>query len=125
MTSKRERTFRRLPPPRSSTISWQRRDLQRAIASMHNERIAEDVFGDPSNVTIDGRGRLVIVDDTPVSDVTDQDADGFEEVIVVGGADTGRIIEGNAQPLDDSVRATVGDWGLLPGWRLKSGLFVP
>jgi DNA phosphorothioation-dependent restriction protein DptH len=63
-------------------------------------------------VTIDGRGRLVIVDDIPNSDARDCDGDGFEETIAIGMEDTGRIVAGDAQAFYASVRAKVADWGL-------------
>lgn len=82
--------------------------------SAYHERIADAVFTDPGAVTIDPYGRLLLVDDTPVSDAIDKDRDGFEEVIVVGGQDAGRVIAGDAQAFYDSVKAKVGDWGLFP-----------
>ena len=63
-------------------------------------------------VTIDGRGRLIIVDDNVISDAVDRDGDGFEETIIVGAADAGRIVAGDAQALYESVRGKVGDWEL-------------
>jgi hypothetical protein len=84
--------------------------------SAYHERIAQAILSEPGSLTVDARGRLVIVDDTPVSDALDWDKDGFEEVIVVGSADAGRIVRGDAQAFYDSVRAKVGDWDLFPAW---------
>lgn len=82
-----------------------------------HEQIAAAILSDPGAVSIDQRGRLVVVDDTPVSDAFDRDKDGFDEVIVVGGKDAGRVVAGDiggAQAFYDSVKAKVGDWGLFP-----------
>ncbi|WP_420737765.1 ATP-binding protein [Bradyrhizobium japonicum] len=82
--------------------------------SAFHEQIASAILTDPDAVSIDLRGRLVIVDDSPVSDALDRDKDGFDEVIVVSGQDAGRVVAGDAQPFYDSVKAKVGAWGLFP-----------
>lgn len=82
--------------------------------SMFHERIAAAVLGEDCPVTIDARGRLVIVDDSPRSSARDRDGDGFDETITIGMQDAGCIVGGDAASFYDSVRAKVGDWGLLP-----------
>lgn len=77
-----------------------------------HERIASSILTDSSCVTVDMRGRLIVVDDSPMSDAVDRDGDGFEETIVIGIGDAGRIVGRDAQSLYDSVRAKVGDWEL-------------
>ncbi|MFA6153110.1 helicase HerA domain-containing protein [Mesorhizobium sp.] len=77
-----------------------------------HERIASSILTDSSCVTVDMRGRLIVVDDSPMSDAVDRDGDGFEETIVIGIGDAGRIVGLDAQSLYDSVRAKVGDWEL-------------
>ena len=84
--------------------------------AVFHERIAGALLGDPAAVTVDNRGRLVIVDDTTVSDALDRDRDGFPEIIVVGVADAGRIVASDAQSFYNSVRAKVGDWELGASW---------
>jgi len=79
-----------------------------------HEQIVSAILADDSCVTIDERGRLILVDDSPMSDALDRDGDGFEETIVVGAADAGRIVAGDAQALHDSIKAKVGDWELSP-----------
>ncbi len=94
----------------------QHEDLAGSAAdwSALHERIAASILADDSCVTIDQRGRLVVVDDSPMSDALDRDGDGFEETIVIGAADAGRLVGGDAQVLHDSIKAKVGDWQLSP-----------
>lgn len=87
--------------------------------SQLHERIASSILADDRCVSIDPRGRLVVVDDSAMSDAMDRDGDGFEETIVIGTGDAGRIVGGDAQAFHDSVRAKVGDWG-LSAWDLIS-----
>lgn len=105
----------------------QHRDLSGAGGdwSAYHEQIAQAVMTDPSAVTIDPRGRLIVVDDSPVSDALDKDRDGFEEVIVVGGRDAGRVVAGDAQAFYDGVKAKVADWGLFPGDCAEVAASVP
>ncbi len=77
-----------------------------------HERIAGAILGVNGDVTIDRRGRLIVVDDSPISDATDRDGDGFEETMVIGTRDAGRIVAGDAQGFYDSVRAKVDDWSM-------------
>ncbi|PCK78489.1 hypothetical protein [Rhizobium sophoriradicis] len=77
-----------------------------------HERIAGAILGVDGDITIDPRGRLIIVDDTVISDAVDRDGDGFEETMVIGTRDAGRIVAGDAQGFYDSVRAKVGGWSL-------------
>ena len=77
-----------------------------------HERIAGAVLGINGDVTIDRRGRLIVVDDSPVSDAMDRDGDGFQETMVIGARDAGRIVAGDAQGFYDSVRAKVTDWSM-------------
>lgn len=96
----------------------QHQDLTRASgdwAAFH-EQIATAILGDPRAVTVDSRGRLVIVDDSPISDAHDRDEDGFAEVVVVGAADAGQVVAGAAQSFYNSVRAKIGDWELGARW---------
>ena len=92
----------------------QHHDLAGALgdwAGFH-ERISSAILGEDDCVTVDSRGRLIIVDDTPRSEARDCDGDGFEETIVIGLEDAGRIIAKDAQVFYESVRAKVGNWGM-------------
>lgn len=94
----------------------QHRDIPDASAwSACHQRMAEAVLADPSAITVDPRGRLVVVDDSVVSDAVDRDRDGFEETIVIGARDAARVVAGEAQPFYEGVKAKVAGWGLAPG----------
>jgi DNA phosphorothioation-dependent restriction protein DptH len=82
-------------------------------ASYH-ERIAAAILGPVPEITIDGHGRLVVVDGSATSDAHDHDGDGFNESITLSPRDAGRIVGGDAQGLYEVVRAKVDDWRLLP-----------
>ncbi|MBV5634660.1 ATP-binding protein [Pseudomonas aeruginosa] len=83
-------------------------------ASYH-ERIAAAILSPAPSISIDARGRLIVVDASTQSGPHDRDGDKYAETIVISSQDAGRIIAGNdAQSFYDSARAKVGDWGLLP-----------
>ena len=93
--------------------------------SRFHERIAKSILAEDCDVTVDGRGRLVVVDESPRSRSRDHDADGFEETIVIGLDDAGRMVSGDPATYYDSVRAKVGNWGLLPNAEAPRGVVVP
>lgn len=95
----------------------QHQDLAGSASDWANfhEQIAAAILSQDGCVTIDARGRLVVVDDRPISDALDHDGDGFEETIAIGVVDAGRIVAGDAQGFYDSVIAKVGEWGLGAG----------
>ncbi len=81
--------------------------------SLFHQRIASSVLAGEADIQVDGRGRLVIVDNSPRSSARDHDGDGFDETITIGLDDAGRIVGGDPASFYDSVRAKVGDWALL------------
>lgn len=81
----------------------------------YHERIAAAILSPTPPISIDEKGRLIVVDASPQSSPHDRDGDKYTETIVISSRDAGRIIAGNdAQSFYDSVRAKVNDWGLLP-----------
>ncbi|HWU80391.1 MAG TPA: hypothetical protein VN158_10045, partial [Caulobacter sp.] len=80
-------------------------------ADLH-QRIAEAILGQDGAVSVDARGRLVVVDVTADSEVVDHDGDGFPETIVVGRNDAGLVVQGTAQPFYDFLRGKLGGWDL-------------
>ncbi|MEA1071749.1 hypothetical protein [Sphingomonas sp. LY160] len=82
--------------------------------SMLHERIAAAILDPSPCVSIDQRGRLIIIDDSPQSKIRDRDNDGFEETITIGSADAGLIVAGDPSAFYESVRARVHEWGLFP-----------
>ena len=83
--------------------------------SNFHERIASAVLSEACDVTIDARGRLIIVDDSARSSARDRDADGFDETITIGMEDASCVVGGDPSSFYDSVRAKVATWELLPG----------
>ena len=79
-----------------------------------HERIAGAILGPSCPVTIDQRGRLVVIDERPRSTSYDVNGDGFHETIVLGTEDAGLMVAGDPSPFYDSVRAKVGQWSLMP-----------
>jgi hypothetical protein len=79
-----------------------------------HERIAAAILGPEPCVSVDQRGRLVIVDDSPRSGVRDRDGDGFDETVTIGSADAGLVVAGDPATFYASVRERVGQWGFLP-----------
>lgn len=86
-------------------------------ANYHERITAAILCSDPSSISIDDSGRLVVVDSSPYSADRDHDGDGFAETIIISNVDAGRIVAGDAQVYYDSVRSKVGDWRLLPRQR--------
>lgn len=80
----------------------------------YHERIAAAIFKNDTPISIDNNGRLVVIDNSAQSDARDHDGDGFDESVFISQADAGRIVAGDAQTLYDSIRAKIGNWGLLP-----------
>lgn len=80
----------------------------------YHERIAAAILGPTPSITIDGTGRLLVVDGTPMSDARDHDGDGFNESISISPKDAGKIVGGDPQGFYEAVRAKVGDWRLMP-----------
>ncbi|HEY8572750.1 hypothetical protein [Phenylobacterium sp.] len=83
-------------------------------ATFH-ERIAASILGGECEVTVDRRGRLIVIDDAPMSRVRDHDSDKFDETINIGLKDAAVIVGGDPREFYDGVRAKVGDWGFFPG----------
>lgn len=82
-------------------------------SSIH-ERVAAAILDPAPCVTVDQRGRLIIVDDSPRSGARDRDGDGFDETVTIGASDAGLVVAGDPLAFYDSVRAKIGDWGVYP-----------
>lgn len=88
--------------------------VDQELWSMFHERIAAAILAEDCPVTVDQRGRLVVIDDNPRSSARDRDGDGFDETITIGLEDGGSMVAGSPAAFYDSVRAKVGEWDLLP-----------
>lgn len=83
--------------------------------SEFHERVARAILDGRDCVEVDTRGRLIIVDDNPSSKPQDFDNDGFEETIVIGREDAGKVVADDPATFYSMVRARLGDWELMPG----------
>ncbi len=93
--------------------------------SVYHEQIAAAILGPNLPITIDRRGRLVVIDGSVKSDSYDRDGDGFDETIVIGAADAGRIVAGAPENFYGAVRAKVNDWSLLPSQAMVAADSLP
>ncbi|MCF1464050.1 ATP-binding protein [Agrobacterium vitis] len=79
-----------------------------------HESIAKAILDGAGTVEIDRRGRLIVVDDSHVSAPRDNDKDGFDETIVIGREDAGKIVAGDPAMFYEMVRSRLGNWDFLP-----------
>ncbi|EOH6077526.1 ATP-binding protein [Burkholderia cenocepacia] len=83
--------------------------------AIYHEHIAAAILAGPCpEITVDGKGRLIVVDGTSTSDAMDYDGDGFSESISISSSDAGRMVAGDAQAFYEAVRAKIGNWQLFP-----------
>lgn len=82
--------------------------------SEQHQRVARAILDGEDCVEIDTRGRLIVVDESPSSAPRDHDRDGFDETIVIGREDAGKIVAGDPSSLYAMVNARLGDWQLMP-----------
>lgn len=82
--------------------------------SEFHERIARAILNGTDCVEVDTRGRLIILDDNPSSKPQDFDGDGFEETIIIGREDAGKVVADDPAIFYEMVRARLGDWQLMP-----------
>ncbi|NHZ32984.1 ATP-binding protein [Massilia rubra] len=86
---------------------------QAARWASYHERIVATILSPGTAISIDPKGRLIVVDGSE-SEARDHDGDGFDESIFISPKDAWRIVAGDAQNFYDKVRAKVGTWSLLP-----------
>lgn len=82
-------------------------------AELH-ARVTEAILSSEMELSVDERGRLIVIDGTQLSAPRDIDGDGFLETIELSQADAAEIVRGDGQPIYDAVRLKVGDWDMLP-----------
>jgi DNA phosphorothioation-dependent restriction protein DptH len=80
----------------------------------YHELIAHEILKPKPNITIDKSGRLIVIDNTAVSDARDNDEDGFLETIVISMPDAGKIVSGDPLGFYESVKRKVADWQIFP-----------
>lgn len=77
-------------------------------------RCVEAIFADAMELVFDPKGRLIIVDGSSMSALRDNDADGFDETIVLCATDAASVIKDSNSQVCTEIRGRVGSWGLLP-----------
>jgi DNA phosphorothioation-dependent restriction protein DptH len=82
-------------------------------AELH-ARVTEAILSSEMGLSVDERGRLIVIDGTQLSAPRDIDGDGFSETIELSQADAAAIVRGDGQLIYDAVRLKVGDWGMFP-----------
>lgn len=79
-----------------------------------HEQIANEILCPKPKISIDTRGRLIVIDTSAASDAKDNDGDGFAESIIITMKDAGRIVSGDAKFFYDSVIKKIDKWDFLP-----------
>lgn len=82
--------------------------------SEFHEQIASAILSGADCIIADPKGRLIIIDDNPSSKPQDNDKDGFEETMVIGREDAGKVVASDPAPLYDMIRARLDNWQLMP-----------
>lgn len=82
-------------------------------ASLH-QRLIGALLGDTLQLEIDSRGRLVVLDGSPVSEPRDVDGDGFAESMVINRKDASAIVQGSGAIIYEGVRKRLGSWDFMP-----------
>lgn len=80
-----------------------------------HEQVAASILSAEASITVDERGRLIVIDESPRSAPRDRDGDGFDETITITTEDATTIVSGDPAAFYASVRERVGNWQLLPG----------
>jgi hypothetical protein len=70
--------------------------------------------GGELGISIDTRGRLLLIDSSPNSGPLDLDGDGFLESVGLSHADATTLLRQGDNPLLGGIRQTLGHWDLLP-----------
>jgi hypothetical protein len=81
----------------------------------HNySRVIEAILSNEWILDIDNQGRLLVVDGSSNSGPRDIDNDGLEDTIVLSHADAAEIIVGDPTKTYLAIKASLGNWRLLP-----------
>ncbi|MFY9327497.1 MAG: hypothetical protein WAO76_05680 [Georgfuchsia sp.] len=82
--------------------------------SGHHARVMEAILSDEMDLEIDKHGRLIVIDGTAQSGPRDSDGDNFQETIVLSHVDAASIVKGECEPIYDAIKASLGDWQMVP-----------
>jgi hypothetical protein len=94
---------------------------QQQWSQLHS-RLLQSVFAGEAEVSIDQRGRLVVVDNSNSSGYHDHDVDGFPETMVISRADAATIVQGNPVGIYANIKDKLGTWDLLPSGPQMPGI---
>jgi hypothetical protein len=84
-----------------------------AWSSLH-ARVVSAILSSETDLEIDPKGRLVVIDGSNSSAPRDTDGDSFAETVEISQADAGRVIREEAGELYEAMRATLQEWSLFP-----------
>ena len=84
-----------------------------AWAGLHS-RVMDAILSLEIDLEIDEKGRLIVVDGSPISGPRDTDNDGFKETIELSQPDASAIVRGQTEALYRSMKEALGHWALLP-----------
>ena len=87
--------------------------VQKQWSQLHS-RLVQALYADGVEVSIDQRGRLVVVDTSKESCTHDHDSDGFHETVVISRTDAATIVQGNPVTIYGDIKEKLGTWDLLP-----------
>lgn len=77
-------------------------------------RVIEAILSDEWILDIDNQGRLLVVDGRSDSVYQDIDSDGLKDTVVLSHADAAEIIVGDPAKIYLAIKASLGNWRLLP-----------
>ncbi len=86
---------------------------QQEWTQLHGQ-VLQDLMAGETNVEIDTRGRLIVIDNSNNSSPWDVDNDRFNETVVLTHSDAYSLLSGCSNGLLGRIRATLGDWSLSP-----------
>lgn len=92
--------------------------------SMLHESVAAGVLGGTVDIQVDERGRLIVIDSSPVSGPSDRDGDGFPETITLSLGDASRVMVGDPVSLYSGIRQQLGDWEVEPSVRAEGAALL-
>jgi DNA phosphorothioation-dependent restriction protein DptH len=82
-------------------------------SSLH-ARVIEGILSSRANIEIDTRGRLIVIDGSPLSGPKDTDGDGFQETIELSHTDAALFIRGEHDALCAAMKERLGSWEMSP-----------
>lgn len=82
--------------------------------SGYHARVVGAILSDETDLKIDMRGRLIVIDGSTSSAPRDTEDDGFKETIVLCHGDAASVVKDDTPAIYDAIKAVLGDWGMTP-----------